>query len=83
MSNSKLISYTELSPNRNTPRNHAIDTVTVHCYAGHASVEDMGAWFSRSSTQASANYGIGDDGRIGLFVPESDRSWCSQLLIRL
>ena len=77
MSNSKLISYTELSPNRNTPRTHAIDTVTVHCYAGHASVEDMGAWFSRSSTQYSANYGIGDDGRIGLFVPESDRSWCS------
>lgn len=77
MSNSSLVKYTKLSPNRNTPRNHSIDTITIHCYVGQASVEDMGAWFAQSSAQASANYGIGSDGRVGLFVPESDRSWCS------
>lgn len=77
MSNSSLTKYTKLSPNRNTPRNHVIDTITIHCYAAQASVEDMGAWFAKSSTQASANYGIGSDGRIGLYVPEGDRSWCT------
>lgn len=27
--------------------------------------------------QASSNYGIGYDGRIGMYVEEKDRSWCS------
>lgn len=77
MSNSSLVKYTKLSPNRNIPRNHAIDTITIHCYASQASVREMGAWFAKTSTQASANYGIGSDGQVGLFVPEADRSWCS------
>lgn len=77
MSNSKLVSYTKISPNKTVPRNHVIDTVTIHCYAAQASVEDMGAWFAKSEAQASSNYGIGVDGRVGLFVSESDRSWCT------
>lgn len=77
MSNSSLVSYTRISPNRNTPRNHKIDTITIHCYVGQVSVESMGAWFGKSSAQASCNYGIGSDGRIGMFVEEKDRSWCS------
>lgn len=77
MSNSPLVSYTKISPNRNSPRNHVIDTITIHCYTAQASVEDMGSWLCNPSAQASANYGIGTDGRIGLFVPEGDRSWCS------
>lgn len=77
MGNSPLISYTKISPNKTSPRNHKIDTVTIHCYVGQASVESMGAWFGQSNTQASCNYGIGSDGRIGMFVEEGDRSWCS------
>lgn len=77
MSNSSLVSYTRISPNRNSPRNHKIDTITIHCYTAQASVEDMGNWLCNPSAEASANYGIGTDGRIGLFVPEGDRSWCS------
>lgn len=77
MGNSPLVSYTKLSPNRTIHRNHKIDTVTIHCYVGQASVEDMGAWFGQSNAQSSCNYGIGSDGRIGMFVPEEDRSWCS------
>lgn len=77
MSNSKLISYTKVSPNRNSPRNHAIDTVTVHCVVGQLSVETMGAMFAQPSYQASCNYCIGSDGRVGLIVPEGDRSWCT------
>ena len=77
MSNSKLVSYTKISPNKTAPRNHKIDTLTIHCYVGNVSVESMGEWFVQPSAQASANYGIGVDGRIGLFVEEKDRSWCS------
>ena len=29
--NSKLVSYTKISPNRNINRNHKIDTVSIHC----------------------------------------------------
>ena len=34
MSNSALATYTLISPNRNSPRNHAIDRVTVHWFCG-------------------------------------------------
>lgn len=77
MSNSPLVSYTKISPNRTSPRNHKIDTITIHCVVGQCSVEGLGSVFSNSSYQASSNYGIGYDGRIGMYVEESDRSWCS------
>lgn len=77
MSYSKLASLVRLSPNCTKPRNHPIDTITVHHVAGDASVEDLGALFARESRQASSNYGIGSDGRIACFVEEEDRSWCS------
>ena len=75
--NSSLISYTKLSPNRTSPRNHPIDTITIHCVAANASIEALGNLFAMRSRQASSNYGIGTDGRIALYVNESDRSWCS------
>lgn len=77
MSNSPLVSYTKISPNRNSPRNHKIDTITIHCVVGQLSVETIGNVFAPASQQASSNYGIGSDGRIGMYVEEKDRSWCS------
>lgn len=77
MSNSSLVSYTKISPNKTSPRNHVIDTITIHVYVGQASVESMGAWFAETSARCSCNYAIGADGRIGLIVDEKDRSWCS------
>ena len=77
LSNSKLISYTKISPNRTSPRNHKIDTVTIHCVVGQCSVETLGNIFTPTSRQASCNYGIGADGRIGMYCEEKDRSWCS------
>ena len=77
MSNSSLISYTKISPNRTIPRNHIIDTITIHCVVGQLSVETMGNMFAKSSYEASCNYCIGYDGRIGLIVEEKDRSWCT------
>ena len=77
MSDSKLVSYKKISPNRTSPRNHVIDTVSIHCYVGQVSVENMAAWLCNPDAQASANYAIGSDGRIALIVPEADRSWCT------
>lgn len=77
MSNSTLISYTKLSPNHSGKRTKKIDTITIHCMAGQLSVESCGALFAQSSRQASSNYGIGNDGRIALYVPEAYRSWCT------
>lgn len=77
MSNSSLVSYTKISPCKTSPRNHKIDTITIHCYVGQASVESAGEWFGKASTKASCNYMIGADGRIALIVDEKDRSWCS------
>lgn len=77
MSNSSLVSYTKLSPCKSHPRNHAIDTITIHCMAGNMTVESCGALFSNYSRQTSSNYGIGSDGRIALYVNEEDRSWCT------
>ena len=65
------------SPNKSSPRNHIIDTITIHCMAGNLSVESCGSLFAKSSRNASSNYGIGSDGRIACYVGEEDRSWCS------
>ena len=77
MSNTPLVTYTKLSPNHSGKRNHVIDTITIHCMAGNASVETCGALFANPSRKASSNYGIGSDGRIALYVDEANRSWCS------
>ena len=77
MSNSALISYTKLSPNHSGKRTKKIDTITIHCMAGQLSVESCGALFAQSSRRASSNYGIGNDGRIALYVDEGNRSWCT------
>ena len=77
MSNSPLVDYTHLSPNHSGQRTHAIDRITPHCVVGQLSVETMGAMFAQPSFDASCNYDIGSDGRVGLVVPENQRSWCS------
>lgn len=75
--NSSLVSYTKISPNRTKNRNHAIDTITIHCVVGQCSVETLGNIFAPTERQASSNYGVGVDGRIGMYCEEKDRSWCS------
>lgn len=75
--NSPLVAYKKISPNRTQNRNHAIDTITIHCVVGQCSVETLGEVFAPTSRQASSNYGVGVDGRIGMYCEEKDRSWCS------
>ena len=77
MSNSNLSCMRLISPNRDSPRNHKIDTISIHCVVGQMGVEALCNEFSRPSKGASCNYGIGYDGRIGTSVDEEDRSWCT------
>ena len=76
MSNSSLVSYTKLSPHYSAMTNKKNKKITIHHMAGNLSVETCGNVFS-GSRQASSNYGIGSDGRVGLYVEEHNRSWAS------
>ena len=77
MSNSSLVTYTKRSPNCNVPRNHKIDTITIHHMAGNLTVEQCGDLFANPNRQVSSNYAIGSDGRVALYVDEANRSWCT------
>ena len=77
MSNSSLISYTKISPNSSNPRNKKISKITIHHMAGNLTIEQCGNVFAPTSRKASSNYGIGSDGRIGLYVDEKNRAWTS------
>lgn len=76
-SNSPLVVYTKLSPNHSGQRTKAIDTIAIHCMAGNCTIETCGEIFAPKSRQASSQYGIGSDGRIGMYVEEKNRSWCT------
>lgn len=77
MSNSSLVVHTNLSPNCTKPRNAKIDTITIHCVVGQCTAETHGNIFKPTERQASSNYGVDKDGRVGMYVEEKDRSWCS------
>lgn len=76
MSNSNLVNYTKLSPNY-TKRTGVIRKITIHHMAGNLTVESCGNVFANPIREASSNYGIGTDGRVGLYVDESNRAWTS------
>ena len=75
MSNSPLVNYTYISPHKTSPRVYPITKITIHHMAGNLTVEQCGRLFQ--SRQAASNYGIGSDGRVGMYVEEKDRAWCS------
>ena len=76
-SNSPLATVRMISPNRTPNRNHAIDTITIHCFVGQVTAKRGCEVFQPSSKGASCNYVVGYDGSIGLCVEEKDRSWCT------
>ena len=81
MSNSPLATYTKISPNQTSPRNHKIDTISIHCAVGQFTAKELLnlRHFVNydSKNGASCNYAVGRDGSIGLGVEEKDRSWCT------
>lgn len=74
--NSSLVDKVIYSPHSGGKRTMSIDRITPHCVVGQCSIETLGKVFS-STRIASSNYGIGADGRIGLYVDEDCRSKCS------
>ncbi len=75
--NSSLVTYKRLTKNKTSPRNHEIDTITIHCAVGQATAKQGCDYFATTKRKASSNYYVGFDGSIGLSVEEKDRSWCS------
>ena len=72
--NSPMVVYAKLSPNHSGQRTMAIDRITPHCVVGQCTAEGLGDWFYKSSTQASSNYGIDKDGRVGMYRGRSQSS---------
>ena len=75
MSNSRLVDYTDITSHKTSPRKDKIRKITIHHMAGNLSVEECGEVFH--NRDASTNYGIGNDGRIGLYVDECYRAWAT------
>ena len=75
--NSPLVSYTKLSPNTSGQRKSPVYIITPHCVVGQCSIEALGSHFANPNLKASSNYGIGYDGRVGMYVEEKNRSYCS------
>lgn len=74
--NSSLVNYTKISPNKTVMTNKVNKKITIHHMAGNLSVETCANVFC-GTRKASSNYGIGTDGRVGLYVDEKDRAWTS------
>ncbi len=84
MSNSSLATYTftnhkKYNPRKNTKYNPTgkVSKITIHHMAGNLSMDTMKSLITQNGRQMSCNYAIDTSGRIGLFVDEDKRSWCS------
>lgn len=73
--NSPLVEYTQYSPYYNKMTDKQIYYFIPHHAAAVVSVEALGG--IAQSRGGAANYGIGNDGRLGLFVDESNSAHTS------
>ena len=76
---SKLCDFImEASPSNYTAkRTNTINKATPHHVAGVLTAEQIARIFQNPNRKASANYGIGIDGKIVGIVPEESRAWTS------
>lgn len=79
MSNSSLVSVTKKahSSNYTKGRTAKISEITIHHMAGVLTASQCGAIFQKADRGASANYGVGSDGKVGLYVDEKNTSWAN------
>lgn len=77
MSNSSLVNVKvpAHSSNYTKGRTAKISEITIHHMAGILTVEQCGKVFQREGRNGSSHYGIGSDGRIGLYVDEENTAW--------
>lgn len=74
MSQSSLVDYRDYSAKHwNDRKGSGIKRIVIHHCASVLTVEQLGRIFR--SKQASSTYGIGNDGRVGQYVPEEYRPW--------
>ena len=69
----------EANPNNYTQgrKGYKVCKITPHHMAGVLSAKRCGEIFQSPNRQASANYGIGNDGEIACYVGEENRAWTS------
>ena len=80
MSNSKLINTTVWCREGNYTKGRdgrKIEMVTLHHMAGVLSAEECGKVFQQAGRGASAHYGIGKSGEVGLYVDEYNTAWAN------
>jgi hypothetical protein len=58
-------------------KGHKVCKITPHHMAGILTAEQCGKIFQNANRNASANYGIGNDGKIACYVGEENRAWTS------
>ena len=75
--NSPLVTYIRLAKNKFNPRNHEIDTITIHILVAEWTAKRGCDYFAETEKDRSCNYVVGVDGSIGLCVEEKNRSWCT------
>ena len=78
MSKSSLVNVTVPAYSGNYTKGRSgrkIEMVTIHHMAGVLSAEQCGKIFQTVGRKGSSHYGIGNDGRIGQYVDESDTAW--------
>ena len=75
--NSSLAEYAWLSPCADFPRAAKIDTITIHHMGADLQLAELGERFANQDRRTSANYGIDNQGRVGIFVEEANRAWTS------
>ena len=76
MSDSSLVTYTNLTKNYSR-RTEKISKITIHCTDSVTSAKNCVDYFTRPQSQASAQYCIGNDGKVGQSVLECNRAWTS------
>lgn len=77
MSNSSLatVKVPANTANYTKGRSYKISKITVHHMAGKLTAKECGKVFQARNRGASAHYGIGRDGKIGLYVDEKNAAW--------
>ena len=73
MSNSSLatVKVPASSSNYTSGRSYKISKITIH----HMAAKECGKVFQAKGRGASAHYGVGSDGKIGLYVDEKNAAW--------
>lgn len=78
MSNSSLVNVKVSAHSGNYTKGRSgrkIEMIAIHHMAGVLTAEQCGAIFQQAGRQASSHYGIGNDGKIGLYVDEANTAW--------